>query len=204
MEKRRWALILICFALAGLMLTNASCSKKKAVCENLDIQKDQLPKRVATGDSGADTRARDKALEDARRAPTDDGSLRGGSEGTGAGGPYAATAYGNVMDEDVYFAFDSSALSDEAQENLRRKAEWLRSNPNRSVTVEGHCDERGTNEYNIALGDRRAESAKSFLMSLGIASSRMNTISYGEERPADPGHGESAWARNRRAHFLVH
>jgi peptidoglycan-associated lipoprotein len=182
------------------MLTNASCSKKKAVCENLDIQKDQLPKRVAV-DSGADTRAREKALEDARLAPADDGSRRS-SEST-VGTPYAASSYGNVMDEDVYFAFDSAALSGEAQENLRRKAEWLRSNPNRSVTIEGHCDERGTNEYNIALGDRRAESTKSFLISLGIASSRMNTISYGEERPADPGHGESAWARNRRAHFLV-
>ncbi len=202
MEKKRWAFIIICFAISGLMLTTASCSKKKAVCENLDIQKDQLPRQAAggSGTSGADTRARTQAIEDARRAP-EDYSRRGG-EGDGGGG-YRPSGYGNVMDEDVYFAFDSAVLSGEAKENLRRKAEWLQSNAGRSVTIEGHCDERGTNEYNIALGDRRAESAKSFLTTLGIAASRMNTVSYGEERPVDQGHGESSWAKNRRAHFVV-
>ncbi|OQX22804.1 MAG: peptidoglycan-associated lipoprotein [Desulfobacteraceae bacterium IS3] len=201
MEKKRWAVIIICFAISGLMLTTASCSKKKAVCENLDIQKDQLPRQAAggSGTSDADTRARTQAIENARSAAPEDYSRRGG-EGDG----YRTSGYGNVMDEDVYFAFDSAVLSGEAKENLRRKAEWLQSNAGRSVTIEGHCDERGTNEYNIALGDRRAESAKSFLTTLGIAASRMNTVSYGEERPVDQGHGESSWAKNRRAHFVVH
>lgn len=108
-----------------------------------------------------------------------------------------------VMQEDIYFAFDKSTLSPMAQENLRRKAEWLRANPAATVTIEGHCDERGTNEYNLALGDRRAESAKSFLTDLGIDAKRMATISYGEERPVDPRHNEEAWAKNRRAHFVV-
>ena len=109
-----------------------------------------------------------------------------------------------VMQEDIYFDFDKSILSPSAQDNLLRKAEWLRENPDATVTNEGHCDERGTNEYNLALGDRRAESAKDFLSDLGIDPSRLSTISYGEERPVDPRHNEEAWAKNRRSHFTVH
>jgi peptidoglycan-associated lipoprotein len=108
-----------------------------------------------------------------------------------------------VMQEDLYFDFDKSTLTPAAQDNLLRKAEWLRENPSATVTIEGHCDERGTNEYNLALGDRRAESAKAFLIDLGIDPSRLATISYGEERPVDPRHNEEAWAKNRRDHFVV-
>jgi len=108
-----------------------------------------------------------------------------------------------VMQEDIYFDYDKSTLSPTAQDNLLRKAEWLRENPAASVTVEGHCDERGTNEYNLALGDRRAESAKAFLVDLGIDPARLTTISYGEERPVDPRNTEEAWAKNRRDHFVV-
>ena len=108
-----------------------------------------------------------------------------------------------VMQEDIYFAFDKSTLTPTAQDNLLRKAEWLRENPDATVTVEGHCDDRGTNEYNLALGDRRAESAKAFLVDLGIDPMRLTTISYGEERPVDPRNTEEAWAKNRRDHFVV-
>lgn len=108
-----------------------------------------------------------------------------------------------VMQEDIYFDYDKSTLSPTAQDNLLRKAEWLRENPAATVTVEGHCDERGTNEYNLALGDRRAESAKAFLADLGIDPARLTTISYGEERPVDPRRMEEAWAKNRRSHFVV-
>ena len=108
-----------------------------------------------------------------------------------------------VMQEDIYFDFDKSTLTPAAQDNLLRKAEWLRENPDATVTIEGHCDERGTNEYNLALGDRRAESAKAFLIDLGIDPMRLTTISYGEERPVDPRHTEEAWAKNRRDHFVV-
>jgi len=108
-----------------------------------------------------------------------------------------------VMQEDIYFEFDRSFLSPMAQQNLKAKAEWLMANPDVSVTIEGHCDERGTFEYNLALGDRRAESAKAFLVDLGIDAKRLATISYGEERPVDPRHNEEAWAKNRRAHFVL-
>ena len=105
--------------------------------------------------------------------------------------------------EDILFEFDSASLSVEAQEILRAKAAWLRENPGARVTIEGHCDERGTNEYNLALGDRRAFSCKSFLVDLGIADSRLTTISYGEERPIDSSPTEDAWAKNRRVHFVI-
>ena len=108
-----------------------------------------------------------------------------------------------VMQEDIYFDFDKSILTPAAQDNLMQKAEWLRENPDAMVTIEGHCDERGTNEYNLALGDRRAESARAFLVDLGIDASRLTTISYGEERPVDPRQNEEAWAKNRRGHFVV-
>ena len=108
-----------------------------------------------------------------------------------------------VMQEDIYFEFDKSTLTPAAQDNLLRKAEWLRENSDATATIEGHCDDRGTNEYNLALGDRRAESAKAFLSDLGIDASRLTTISYGEERPVDPRNTEEAWAKNRRAHFVV-
>jgi peptidoglycan-associated lipoprotein len=114
-----------------------------------------------------------------------------------------AAARNMFLNEDIFFEFDSAVLLAEAQEILKKKAEWLINNSDVTATIEGHCDERGTNEYNIALGERRAASAKTFLMDLGIAGSRLNCISYGEERPVDPGHNEEAWAKNRRGHFII-
>ena len=105
--------------------------------------------------------------------------------------------------EDIRFEFDRSNLLPEAQDNLRAKAKWLMAHPDVSAIIEGHCDERGTNEYNMALGDRRAGSAETFLVDLGVEASRLKTISYGEEKPLDPGQNEEAWAKNRRVHFVI-
>lgn len=98
----------------------------------------------------------------------------------------------------VYFDFDQSDILPESVNTLRAHADYLLSNSGISITVEGHCDERGSREYNIGLGERRASAIKRFLEAEGVSSSQVNTISYGEERPADPGHGEAAWAMNRR------
>ena len=99
----------------------------------------------------------------------------------------------------VFFAFDRSDITPEARETLARQAEWLRRYPNVSATIEGHCDERGTREYNLALGERRAQAVKNVLVALGIPASRISTISYGKERPAVVGSSEEAYAQNRRA-----
>ncbi len=110
------------------------------------------------------------------------------------------TAFEN---EDIHFEFDSVRLTPEAQQLLTRKAQWLKQNPGATITIEGHCDSRGTNEYNLALGEGRAQSAKTFLVDLGIDPARITTISFGEERPLDPRQNEAAWAKNRRAHFII-
>ncbi|MBU1054304.1 MAG: peptidoglycan-associated lipoprotein Pal [Proteobacteria bacterium] len=107
------------------------------------------------------------------------------------------------VNEDVLFDFDSSVLNGNAKNILKKKAVYLEKYPGVSVTIEGHCDERGTNEYNLALGERRAQSAKTFLINLGIASSRLKINSYGEEKPLDPRHNEDAWVKNRRDHFVI-
>ena len=103
----------------------------------------------------------------------------------------------------VYFDFDKHDLRDDARATLAANAEWLKGNASWRILVEGHCDERGTNEYNLALGDRRANAAKNYLISAGVNAGRIRTISYGEERPGDPGHDEMAWTKNRRADFMI-
>ncbi|MCB1058951.1 MAG: peptidoglycan-associated lipoprotein Pal [Calditrichaeota bacterium] len=103
----------------------------------------------------------------------------------------------------VFFEFDKAEIRSEGREKIRNNADLMRKWENWSVTIEGHCDERGTNEYNLALGERRARAAQRALEAEGIASSRIRTISYGKERPADPGHNETAWAHNRRAEFRI-
>ena len=185
---RRWELIgtVICIV---LILTAVGCQKKVL-------------------DPGA-----------AMRAPAE------GTEGTGAAGDMReenlagqgmtdqgpadeiVTADGVVMNrerfinQDIFFEFDSSTLSAESQAILKAKAEWMTRNAHLSIIIEGHCDNRGTTEYNLALGERRAESVKLFMQDLEVPDSRIRTISFGEERPLAPGNDEAAWAKNRRAHF---
>jgi len=127
-----------------------------------------------------------------------------GLEEARSGGPKwnAPTAEMAIYFKDIYFEYDKITLSPEAKESLNKLGEWLLKNSSVQVLVEGHCDERGTAEYNLALGERRAHAAKKYLVQLGVNADRVSTISYGNERPEDPGHSESAWSKNRRAHFL--
>lgn len=104
--------------------------------------------------------------------------------------------------EDVFFDYDKSALRPDAIEVLRGDGRILLDQPDLAIVIEGHCDERGTIEYNLALGDRRARAARDFLIDYGVNGARIETISYGEERPFAQGHDEAAWAQNRRAHFV--
>ena len=103
----------------------------------------------------------------------------------------------------VFFELDSSEVSAEGQKTLATNAEVLKKYPSWVVSIEGHCDERGTAEYNLALGERRALAARTYLVSLGLDAGRLRTVSYGKEFPFDPNHSEDAWAKNRRAHFVV-
>jgi len=133
-----------------------------------------------------------------------------GNQGYNQGGVGNAAVPGSRADmlaqagsDTVHFATDSSDVDGEGQGILSRQAQWLLKYPNVRVTLEGHCDERGTREYNLALGDRRANAAKTFLVNAGVPAARITVISYGKERPASQGSDEGAWAQNRRAVTVV-
>lgn len=103
----------------------------------------------------------------------------------------------------VHFAFDSSVVNPSERPKLDDMAAYMRENPGQTITIEGHCDERGTAEYNRALGERRAQACREYLTGAGVDGNKLQTISYGKEKPADVGHGEEAWAKNRRAEFII-
>jgi peptidoglycan-associated lipoprotein len=125
------------------------------------------------------------------------------SEATGGAIPGSEQDLQQNVGDRVFFELDRSELSQEARSTLDRQAAWLKKFPAVRVTVEGHCDERGTREYNMALGARRANAARAYLVALGIESGRIQTVSYGAERPAVLGTGESVWSQNRRAVTVV-
>jgi peptidoglycan-associated lipoprotein len=190
MKYKNWAFLILLMVIFVAFLA-PSCGKKEIRSEPVMSEEE----------------ARRKAEEEARRREMEkQAAIREESlKDEGLKEEKERTRFERDMfeNEDIMFEFDSAKLSDEAQQILRNKAEWLRQNPRARVTIEGHCDERGTNEYNLALGDRRAFSAKSFLVDLGIDESRLTTVSYGEERPIDSRSVEEAWAKNRRAHFVI-
>ncbi|MEJ2164613.1 MAG: peptidoglycan-associated lipoprotein Pal [Desulfobacterales bacterium] len=172
--------------LACLMLVAAvSCSKKNVAIKDGSVS-------AANEDSSAGS-VQDKSA--AEEENMDSAALGRESE--------AGSLADFVLKQDILFEFDKATLTPDAREDLIKNGKWLRVNSDVEITIEGHCDERGTNEYNLALGDRRAETVKTFLADLGVHPSRLTTISYGEEKPLDPNHTESAWAKNRRAHFLI-
>ncbi len=187
MKRRIGMVLFVLFVIPGLLFT-AGCSKKQ-------VKPDETVPAIESGQEGRDALS---AEEEARRRAMEEQRLA--EERRRQQEMAAKSAFG---ENDIYFAFDDSTLSSAAQAVLREKAAFMNSYPDIDVVIEGHCDERGTAEYNIALGERRAESAKKFLMNLGISGSRLTTISYGEEKPAAMGQNEEAWAKNRRAHFEV-
>lgn len=133
---------------------------------------------------------------------SDDANAGGAGFGTG-NGVLGQAADGTNVGDRVFFALNTSVLDSEAQATLDRQAAWLKSNTSVSVVVEGHADERGTREYNLALGERRATAAKNYLVSTGVEAGRVSTVSYGKERPAVTGSDEGAWSQNRRAVTVI-
>lgn len=144
---------------------------------------------------GADGRAGEGARGGAKEADT--GALKALQEGKPPITPASSPL------KDVYFDYDRYDLSGDARTVLRANADWLKSNPNARVEIEGHCDDRGTNEYNLALGAKRAQSAREYLTTLGVAPARLSTISYGEEIPVCKEEGEGCYKQNRRARFVI-
>jgi peptidoglycan-associated lipoprotein len=175
---KRYTQVLLAVALVSFLMVTGACTKK-AVKKDAGIGEESAAQGMKKpGEEG---------LEEAR-----------------SGGPKwnEPTAEMAASFQDIHFDYDKITLNPEAKESLNKLGEWLLKNTSVQVLVEGHCDDRGTAEYNLALGERRAHAAKKYLIQLGINADRISTISYGKERPLDPGHSEAAWAKNRRDHFL--
>ncbi len=186
-------MVLFVFCLA--IISVGGCAKKAAVKEEAAVtqEKKEMP-QAAPQVKGEDEEARQRALRE--KAEREKAEREAAMKKAAAEKPL----YEFV---DVNFDFDKYALTPQAREILKKHGDWLMKNTDYKVLIEGNCDERGTVEYNLALGERRAAEAKKYLVELGVADKRLSTISYGKERPLDPGHNEEAWAKNRRDHFVV-
>ncbi len=209
---------LVALALTGLL---AACGGRRGATINAaDLPQpsggDAAARRAPGAEAGGQGAVTGRTLEG---APTVSGPGGTAPDGAPAGpqqpgqeqqvalGPTVETPAGPIREvealRDVHFEFDSYALGNAAREALSYNANWMQRVPAIRVLIEGHTDERGSVSYNLALGERRAVAARDYLVTLGVPQARLSTISYGKERPADPGHTEAAWAKNRRAHFVV-
>ena len=205
MKKNLTWIVIFVVLVFGLSMF-AGCAEKKAVVkegasQDQQIAADQAAKDAAAKDA-ADRYAREQAEKDAAdRLAREKAEKEKGEKGEAAKVEAAATVEAAV--KDIYFDFNKSNIRPDAREILKASADYFLKNSGASIVIEGNCDERGTAEYNMALGQRRAAEAKKYLVNLGVKESKMKTISYGKERPIDPGHDEQAWAKNRRDHFVV-
>ncbi len=194
MPFRKQSRLPVGFVVLAFLVLAAACSGKR-------------PPALATATPGEGGSAADEARARASAQPLEEGPDVRAVEGEGASGsdiPGSGLYPGEGGPlADIRFDYDSAALSDEARATLERHALWLQGQRDVRVTIEGHCDERGTVEYNLALGEQRARATREYLASLGIAAERLRVVSYGKERPLEPGSDDAAHAKNRRAHFNV-
>ena len=179
---------LVCCGLLTITLTAVGCSPSAtskpepgAASSAPTKSPAQRPGEGQRGDTGESTTPGQSSLDELQKGkPSTSGPLK-----------------------DIYFGFDRYDLEGEARETLKANADWLKRNPAARVEIEGHCDERGTNEYNLALGAKRAQAAKDYLITLGVVTERLSTISYGEEIPVCKEQNENCWRQNRRARFVI-
>jgi peptidoglycan-associated lipoprotein len=199
MKKIIRGVMIISLALFLLFLANA-CAKKQFKTESEVIPVTKAPPAVESREAGEAARKKAEAEEAVKKKAEAEEAAKLREKEMAQKFLEEAQAFES---EKIYFDFDKSDLKPEARAILDKKAAWLRANPEYPIRIEGNCDERGTIEYNLALGERRAFAAKDYLVALGISGDRIATLSYGEERPADPGHNEQAWAKNRRDEFKL-
>jgi peptidoglycan-associated lipoprotein len=178
-------------ALASVVLLLAACASKPKTTD--------MGANTTTPSASSSSTQGDGSAASGQTAPLEPM----GTTGTGAVPGSQEDMIASVGSDRVFFDYDSDVLDATSQDKLRAQAAWLNKYPNVRLTIEGHCDERGTREYNLALGDRRAEAVRTYLASLGISEDRLSTISYGKERPDAVGSDGESWARNRRGVSVV-
>ena len=193
MNKRVWINLVMAVFVAGLFLT-VSCAKKTVVSDATTIEGQEKSQAEAKAKAEAEAEAERIAQQNIEDQMAKEKALKQAK---------MQAAKREFEDQDIHFEYDSSKLSSMAKMLLKEKAAWLKANYSASVIVEGHCDNRGTTEYNLALGEQRASAVKAYLINLGVSAARLNTISYGEEQPLDSRQTEQAFSKNRRAHFAI-
>ncbi len=216
--KKNLTLIGLLMVFAFGLTIFSGCAEKKAIVKDEAIQEQKVAPTqtapVAVTDDGAARRAKEQAdreaalkaqadREAAQKAQADREAALKAQAARDAAAKRNAAALNDLNIQNIYFDYNKSSIRPDAREILKANTEIFTKNSAATIVVEGYCDERGTAEYNMALGERRAQETKQYLVNLGINASRLETISYGEERPADPGQGEAAWAMNRRVQFLL-
>ncbi|MDD5167778.1 MAG: peptidoglycan-associated lipoprotein Pal [Syntrophales bacterium] len=209
MKRNGAVFTIIVLTICMALMISTGCAKKAVVKEEAPMKEAVVEKQApmpAPTDEAAKERARKEAEEKARQEA--EARQRAAMEKEKAMAEEAAMAEAKIEKEasgfqDIHFDFDRYNLKDADRKILDTHAKWLMDHPDYMVKIEGNCDERGTDEYNLALGEKRAWSARDYLSDLGVSKERISTISYGKERPLDPGHSEEAWAKNRRDHFDV-
>jgi peptidoglycan-associated lipoprotein len=193
MRREKFFMTLVLAAILFVFILPAGCAKKPVMKEGPVAEKEAVAEKQAPAQPSVEmekgkpigeqlAREKEEAMAEEEAAKVDREA---------------------AMFDDINFAFDRFELRPDAREILDMHAKWLKAHPEYVLRIEGNCDERGTVEYNLALGDRRARSAMTYLVDLGIDKTRIGTISYGKEQPLDPEHNEAAWAKNRRDHFVV-
>lgn len=215
MKKRRLWVGLVALTLCLFVTFLTGCTKKGEIKNKLLVPQAQKPVATATTETADEQAARERALQ--KQGALQEQTLREQTIGKTAAQATqeaaekakkeASTQEAAILKElqipDITFDYDKYSLTSEAQAILRSHAPAFLKYKEYKLVVEGHCDERGTVEYNLALGEERAVQTAKYLMNLGIEKERIKTISYGKEKPLDPDHNEAAWAKNRRAHFVV-
>jgi peptidoglycan-associated lipoprotein len=193
--KKNLTLIGLLMVFAFSLTIFSGCAEKKAVVKDEAIQEQKVTQTapVAVTDAEAARRAKEQADREAalKAQAAKDRAARN------------AAALNDLNIQNIYFDYNKSSIRPNARETLKANADIFTKNSAAIIVAEGYCDERGTAEYNMALGERRAQETKQYLVNLGINASRIETISYGKERPANEAHDEAAWAQNRRAQFLL-
>ena len=188
---KKGIVVLVLILCVGLLLTG--CPKKTVVKEEPSMKKVEEPmaerEKAAKLESEETKKAKEQEFEKSLVAKKEPG--------------IAGEVFESSLLKDIHFDFDKYDIRPRDAEILKENAALLMKYPKVKIQVEGHCDERGTNEYNLALGERRANAAKKYLLSLGITTDQISSISYGEEKPLETGHNEEAWAKNRRGHFII-
>jgi peptidoglycan-associated lipoprotein len=204
--KKHLTFIVLLMVFAFSLTLFSGCAEKKSIVKDEAVQE----QKVSAAQEGApatvdatDNDAARRAKEEADREAALKAQAERDAEAKRAAAAQTTAVLTDLNIQNIYFDYDKYNIREDAREILKANAEAFTKKGSHGIVVEGHCDERGTAEYNMALGERRAQEAKQYLVNLGINASRIETISYGEERPLDTRSTEEAWAKNRRAQFLL-